>query len=82
MLDALVTQYIVTDSAPEVISIREQVNADGLSVEVEEQKVEGYKTVPVEQHPAMLQAIAEEFNDRIAIGTFADIEISNNRKSA
>ena len=28
----------------------------------------------------MLQAIAKEFNDLIAIGTFVDIEVPNNRK--
>ena len=78
---ALVTQYMLTDPAPEVILITEQVNADGLSVKVEEQKVADLKTVPVEQHPAMLQAIAKEFNDLTAIGTFADIEIPNHRKS-
>ena len=81
MLDALVTQYIQTDSAPEVILIMEQVNADGLSVKVEEQKVADFKTVPVEQHPAMPQAIATESDDLIAIGTFADIEILNNPRS-
>ena len=81
MLGALVTQYILTDSALEVTLIMEQVNADGLSVKVEEQKVIDLKTAPVEQHPAMLQAIAKEFNDLIAIGTFSDIEIPNNRKS-
>ena len=81
VLGALVTQYILTDSALEVTLIMEQVNADGLSVKVEEQKVIDLKTAPVEQHPAMLQAIAKEFNDLIAIGTFSDIEIPNNRKS-
>ena len=81
VLGALVAQYMLTDSAPEVILITEQVNADGLSVKVEEQKVAGLKTVPAEQHPAMLQAIAKEFNDLIAIGTFADIEIPDHRKS-
>ena len=49
---------MLTDSAPEVILITEQANTDGLSVEVEEQKVVDLKTVPAEQHPAMLQAIA------------------------
>ena len=81
VLDALVTQYMLTDSATEATLITEQVNADGLSVKVEEQKVADLKTVPVEQHPAMLQAIAKEFNDLTAIGTFADIEIPNHRKS-
>ena len=72
VLGALITQYMLTGSAPEVVLITEQVNADGLSVKIEEQKVADLKTVPVEQHPAMLQAIAE-FNDLIGIGTFADL---------
>ena len=29
----------------------------------------------------MIQAIAKEFNDLVAMGTFADIEIPNNGKS-
>ena len=73
MLGALITQYMLTDPAPEVILITKQVNADGLSVKIEEQKLADLKTVPVEQHPAMLQAIAKEFNDPIDIGTFADL---------
>ena len=39
VLDALVTQYMLTDSAPEMILIREQGSADGLSVKVEEHKI-------------------------------------------
>ena len=63
VLDALVAQYMVSDHAPEVIMIKEQVNADGLVVKIEEQKLADLKTVPVEQHQSMLQAIAKEFND-------------------
>ena len=70
MLGALVAQYMVSDHAPEVIMIKEQVNADGLVVKIEEQKLADLTTVPVEQHQPMLQAIAKEFNDLIAIGTF------------
>ena len=47
VLDALVTQYMLTDSSPEVILITEQVNADGLSVKVEEQKVAEKKLYPL-----------------------------------
>ena len=39
VLDALVTQYMVSDHAPEAIMITEQVNADGLIVKIEEQKL-------------------------------------------
>ena len=81
VLDALITQYMVSDHSPEVILITEQTNSDGLVVKIEEQKVADLKTVPVEQHQSMLQAIAKEFNDLIAIGTFASIEVPNNRKA-
>ena len=81
VLDALITQYMVSDHAPEVIMITEQTNADGLVVKIEEQKLADLKTVPVEQHQSMLQAIAKEFNDLIAIGTFTGIEVPNNRKA-
>ena len=77
MLDALVTQYMVSDHTPEVILITEQTNPDELVV----QKVADLETVPVEQHQSMLQAIAKEFNDLIAICTFANIEVPNNRKA-
>ena len=81
VLDALVTQYMVSDHAPEVIMITEQVNADGLVVKIEEQKLADLKTVPVQQHQSMLQAIAKELNDLIAIGTFTGIEVPTNRKA-
>ena len=82
VLDALITQYMVSDGhTPEVILITEQVNSDGLVTHIEEQKVADLKTVPVEQHQPMLQAIAKEFNDIIAIGTFASIEVPANRKA-
>ena len=48
---------------------------------IEEHKVADLKTVPVEQHQPMLQAIAKESNDLIAIGTFANIEVPKNRKA-
>ena len=82
MFDALFTQYMVSDDqTSEVILITEQVNSDGLVTHIEEQKVADLKTVPVEQHYPMLQAIAKEFNDLIAIGTFASIEVPANRKA-
>ena len=81
MLDALVTQCMVSDHTPEVIMITEQTNSDGLVVHIEEHKVADLKTVPVEQHQSMPQAIAKEFNDLIAIGTFANIEVPNNHKA-
>ena len=81
VLDALVTQYMFSDHAPEVIMLTEQVNADGLVVKIEEQKLADLKNVPVEQHQSMLQAIAKEFNDLIAIGTFTGIEVPTNRKA-
>ena len=78
VLDALITQYMVSDRSPEVIMLTEQTNADGLVVKIEEQKLADLKTVPVEQHQSMLQATAKEFNDLIAIGTFTGIEVPNN----
>ena len=81
VLDCLVTQYMMCDHSPEVILITEQTNSDGLVVNIEEQKLADLKSVPVEQHQSMLQAIAKEFNDLIAIGTFAGVEVPNNRKA-
>ena len=69
---------------PKLVEDGRAAQASHLSVvggKVEEQKVADCQTVPVEQHPTMLQAIANGFNDLIAIGTFADIELPNNRKS-
>ena len=57
------------------------MNADGLVVKIEEQQLADLKNVPVEQHQSMLQAIAKEFNDLIAIGTFTGIEVPTNRKA-
>ena len=65
MLDALVTQYMVSDHSPEVILITEQTNSDGLVLHIEEHKVADLKTVPVEQHQPLLQTIAKECNDLI-----------------
>ena len=45
VLDALITQYMVVDHAPEVIMITEQVNADGLVIKIEEQKLADLKQV-------------------------------------
>ena len=81
VLDALVTQYMVSDHSPEVIMITEQTNSDGLVVKVEEMKLADLKTVPVEQHQSRLQAIAKAFNDLVAIGTFSSVEVPNNRKA-
>ena len=44
-------------------------------------KAPDLKTVPVEQHQSMLQAIAKEFNGLITIGTFTGIEVPHNRKA-
>ena len=66
---------MVSDHSPEVILITEQTNSDGLVVHIEEHKVADLNTVPVEQHESMLQANSKEFNDLIAIGTFANVDV-------
>ena len=44
VLDAMITQHMVSDHAPEVIMITEQTNSDGLVVKIEEQKLADLKT--------------------------------------
>lgn len=88
IFDALFTQYIKSEdreppevwlyAAPDTKSA-EQANKN-FTVEIEKLKLVDLKTVPVEQHTAMLAAIAKEFNGLISIGTFADIECPWDRK--
>ena len=75
--DSLFMQYVEGNGEQEIWLYAQ----NEFTLKIEKHKLLDLKTVPVEQHPAMLAAIAKEFNDLIAIGTFADLEIPVGRKA-
>ena len=79
ILDMLWTQYITAVDKTDIEIFL--VAKNEFTLEIDKFKLLDLKTVPIEQHPQMLAAIAKEFNDLIAIGVFADVECPADRKA-